>query len=219
MINGVAWSLEVEIQFYLLAPLITQLYLIRNTMLRRIILLLLIIIGSYFTYTQPFTVSIIDKGAFFICGMLAADLYVTRQRQWDGRGIAIGVIIAFIAFQFVPGFDSSLPETLVKMLATMLMLYLCLTNVQLKKMLSTGWVTVIGGMCYSIYLVHMGVYGLMRHEFFQYRFTGNDVVDIVLHYVIGVLAVLLPSALFFLLIEKTTMQRDWYKRIFKSSAR
>ena len=47
-VNGIAWSLEVEIQFYLLMPLLSYLYAIKNTVARRIFFLVLIIGGAAF---------------------------------------------------------------------------------------------------------------------------------------------------------------------------
>ena len=43
-INFVAWSLEIELQFYLLAPLITSIFMIRSKIGRRLLLIALIII-------------------------------------------------------------------------------------------------------------------------------------------------------------------------------
>src|SRR5262249_35658102 len=40
-INGVAWSLEIEIQFYLLMPLLALIFLVKHRWLRRAILLIL----------------------------------------------------------------------------------------------------------------------------------------------------------------------------------
>ena len=48
-INPVAWSLEVEVQFYVLAPVLAMLFSIRNATARRLVFLLLIV-GSMLHY-------------------------------------------------------------------------------------------------------------------------------------------------------------------------
>lgn len=214
-INGVAWSLEVEVQFYLLAPLLTNLYYIKNKHWRRGIMLVLITAGAVFSYINEYHVaSILDKGCFFISGMLLADWYLLREKDNNGKGIALFSILLFVIFLFVPMYYVSIYPCIIKTFATLLFFYLAITNDVLRKLLSTKIITIIGGMCYSIYLLHMGLYGLMRHRFFKIQFFDNSILNVLLQYVIGVTAVLILSAVFFLLVEKPTMQRHWYKKIF-----
>jgi peptidoglycan/LPS O-acetylase OafA/YrhL len=129
-------------------------------------------------------------------------------------GIALLAILIFICFQFVPMYYKSVYLCVLKTFITLSLFYIAITNDYLKRILSIKIITIIGGMCYSIYLLHMGIYGIMRHGFFDIKFFNNTVLSIMLHYCIGVISVLVISGIFFLLVEKPAMRRDWYKGIF-----
>jgi peptidoglycan/LPS O-acetylase OafA/YrhL len=66
-------------------------------------------------------------------------------------------------------------------------------------------VYLIGGMCYSIYLLH---YPLI--SFFG-KFMGNSSEYLFLKMVAVLTLILITSAAFYLFIEKPTMYRDWFK--------
>lgn len=218
-INGVAWSLEVEIQFYLLAPFLTNIFFIKNIKRRRLILLLLIFIGAVFSYVwQDHYATILDKGCYFLGGIFLADCYLLGKRENNGWAVAFGALFLFVCWLFIPAYYVSVYFCVVKLFFTLLLFYAALTNDKLKKILSCKTITVIGGMCYSIYLVHMGLYGLLRRHFSGIKFFDVTLLNLLLQSIISVLLVLIVSSLFFLLVEKPTMKRNWYKNIFARKA-
>ena len=94
VINGVTWSLEVEIQFYILAPLISLLFLIKRPWLRRSIFLSLIALIGVLQMELRLGASlaaltIIFYLQYFLAGMLLTDLYLTVRSSvethwvWD----------------------------------------------------------------------------------------------------------------------------------------
>jgi hypothetical protein len=107
-INTVTWSLEIEIQFYLLAPLIMQIFRVRPAMLRRAILAALIVAISaaqYFTHhSRQFELSILYYLQYFLAGLLLADLFTLElqsahpRRLWDVAGVG-AILIGF----WIPG--------------------------------------------------------------------------------------------------------------------
>jgi peptidoglycan/LPS O-acetylase OafA/YrhL len=83
----------------------------------------------------------------------------------------------------------------------------------LRRGLSLPWVTAIGGMCYSIYLIHYQVISLVgrvtRDIPFSHYFWANLLVQCV---VVGVPTLVL-SAGFYLTVEKPCMNKDWPGRL------
>ena len=107
-VNVVAWSLEVEVQFYLLAPLLALVFTIASVWLRRAFIIAAI---AAMITVQVFDVShdaclsltLLNYIQFFLLGFLLADLYLTAWRQapahetaWDAVGV--GAWIALVAW-------------------------------------------------------------------------------------------------------------------------
>ena len=78
-IDFVTWSLEIEIQFYLIAPLLGRIYLLRNTIVRRSLLLALILAGGAFSlYSNGHDTTVwhwtgLGHLHYFLTGFLLAD--------------------------------------------------------------------------------------------------------------------------------------------------
>src|SRR5207245_6595931 len=78
---GVAWSLEIEVQFYLLVPVLTLLFAIRRVRLRRFVISLLTVSAlSLQTVFLPshnrLSLSSLDYIQFFLIGFLLLVVYV-----------------------------------------------------------------------------------------------------------------------------------------------
>jgi peptidoglycan/LPS O-acetylase OafA/YrhL len=83
------------------------------------------------------------------------------------------------------------------------------------KIFSLRGITLIGGMCYSIYLLHTVIISAVgrltagRLQGYSYlTFYWSQVV-------IFLVAVLAISAIYFLLIEKPCMKRDWHTKLWQ----
>ena len=79
-INPISWSLEVEIQFYIAAPLFMQLYRIRGALLRRVLMAILIAGISFAQFPIAgggrANLSILFYAQFFLVCLLLADIYI-----------------------------------------------------------------------------------------------------------------------------------------------
>ena len=86
LLSGILWSLEVEIQFYILAPLLALLLTIHNVLWRRGLLIGLILVSGWASLTLVYTpaqLSLLYYLNFFLAGILLCDLYTTRGSTWD----------------------------------------------------------------------------------------------------------------------------------------
>jgi hypothetical protein len=84
-VNPVAWSLEIEVQFYVLVPLLSLMFSIGDARLRRIAILLGMLITSLLSIplyrSMHLHYSILYYCPFFLAGFLLCDRYLTRG-EW-----------------------------------------------------------------------------------------------------------------------------------------
>src|SRR5207248_3462576 len=96
--------------------------------------------------------------------------------------------------------------------APWLILLICLAAFRghaMNRLLSTQWVTTIGGMCYSIYLLHdytMAALGLATQSISP---GAVFLVRLIIQFLIITPAVLAISALYFRFVERPCMRPDW----------
>jgi peptidoglycan/LPS O-acetylase OafA/YrhL len=213
---GVAWSLEVEVQFYILAPFLCFIFLIKHHLVRRILLALLILLSGAYAFHSFWKLPTMLP--YFICyflsGMLLADLYSAGHRlKLNNR---IGMITGGVILVGLP-FIISVHSVWFFMLKLFLMIaafYLVLFNAGLKKIMSGQLITIIGGMCYSVYLLHLIIMSGISTGFAKLPLL-TGVAGVVVYSVLLISAVLIFSAVFYRLIEQPCMKRDWYKKLFE----
>jgi peptidoglycan/LPS O-acetylase OafA/YrhL len=216
---GVAWSLEIEVQFYLLVPLLTLVFAIRSLRFRRSVLigltLAILAVQSLLVGKHPrFDLSILAYLQFFLIGFLIADVFLTswknsprRTFYWDLVALA-GWPLLFLVLQ-------SKGLTLWLFPALVFMLYCAAFRGRwINRLICNRWITAVGGMCYSIYLIHYEVISAVG------RFTKvlgahlpNPVYLIVQFVLVGG-AIVLVCGLYFMLLEKPCMRRDWPQRLW-----
>ena len=215
-VNPVAWSLEIEIQFYLLVPVLALLFSIADTRLRRALLLLGMFSAGILT--RPLyrdlhlRASILYYIAFFLAGFLLCDLYLTRKEWtrsyvWDAMALPAWPLVWYL------GRNSGhlvLPFVIV-------LLYLAAFRGKLcSAIFSNRVITNVGGMCYSIYLFHALVVYAVKHQTWQLHIGQNFWVYLALQTVLITAWVLLFCGSFFLLIERPCMDRDWPKKFWRA---
>jgi peptidoglycan/LPS O-acetylase OafA/YrhL len=221
-LNAVAWSLEIEVQFYILAPVIARLFLIKNHSFRRAILIgsivLITAINEFHIIRLPFR-SLINYLHYFFMGFLLVDYYLKSNKQLKPSKLLY--IAGIFVFCFLWLFDEDDFGNNVQRFFWRIswisgaswFYHLVLIN-KLYRFLSLKWVTNIGGMCYSIYLLHyplISFWGGMlvkAHPFNTYLF--NYLASSILL----ILVVLFCCSIFYLLVERPCMNKDWHIRSF-----
>ena len=204
-INPVAWSLEIEIQFYLLVPLLTFIFAIRRKRLRRSVMVVAILALSAFALSlnghYRSDHSLLGTLQFFLGGFLLADIYLldppsTRSYLWDLVAIAGWFLVLATNKQW---WNLMMPLGLVAVYWTAFAGRL--TN----HIFRSKFTSIIGGMCYSIYLIHQQIIGVV--EIFLHR--------AILVWLVSLLLISTCCTIFYLLVERPCMNHDWPIRLGK----
>jgi len=216
VVNGVAWSLEVEIQFYLLVPLLAGLFAIASVRFRRIVIVGLMLASGILSLPlyrlAHFHYSIAYYLAFFLAGFLVCDLYVTRQRDWKPSFLWDALALCLWPLVWYLGRTVGhvvLPFVIV-------VLYLAAFRGRIcSAVFSNRAITNIGGMCYSIYLFHFLVIYFVKHMTAPLHIGQNFWFYYALQACMIVPVVLLFCGAFFVLIERPCMDKEWPQKLWR----
>jgi peptidoglycan/LPS O-acetylase OafA/YrhL len=172
-INIVAWSLEIEVQFYCLAPLLARLFAIPKTAVRRLAIsgLAVALFGISPRWGEgALGLSLLAYLHYFLVGWLLADVYVA-------------------------GWPRALRSDVVR------------------RVLGNRWIATVGGMCYSIYLLHYPVLLFIGHRTAGLTRTVGIVPYLAFQFLVTVPIVLVVSTGFFMLIERPCMDPRWPRHL------
>ncbi len=219
-VNPPAWSLEVEIQFYILAPLLALSYFsIRPTSLRRIsgfaFLLLADLIQEHFLSSEltRWTLSILDFIQYFFAGFLLCYFYLTDWKKIPSHWLWDVVSAASWAWIFAADGES----VHVLLPAITLVAYLAAFKGRLfNSFFRLSWVSITGGMCYSLYLTHnLAITGV---DIFLHRYTSlwniSSWQRVALAYALAIPAVMTAGLILYVFIERPCMDKSWPQKLY-----
>jgi peptidoglycan/LPS O-acetylase OafA/YrhL len=209
--NIVLWSLEYEVQFYLLAPLLALVFCLRPAPARRLAIMGLMLLPQalepLFAAEPWLGWTLLGRLEFFMAGFLFCDLYLSghvqtaaRSHRWDVLFVAAGAAVVGLN-RYSVGY-SILPW---------LALLTCVAAFRGKLvawLLGQPLLTTIGGMCYTIYMYHwLMISGLIR---LTIRFSTHVFwLDLLIQFAVMSAVILVICAGLFALFERPFMQRDW----------
>ena len=218
-INFVAWSLEIEVQFYLLAPLIALLFKLRWPIARRVLWIALIM---GFAIAQPTLtnhlsitpISMLGQAQYLLIGFLLSDFYMTewtrpttraQLRLWDALALLSWPL--FIVTLLSP----TIPHWILPFV--IFLLYASTFRGKWARyIMSRPPLTLIGGMCYSIYLLHFQIIAALWPRTGNIRVGSDFALNFAIQFLFIVPAILFISTLFYVIIEKPFMSRRWLTR-------
>ena len=87
-----------------------------------------------------------------------------------------------------------------------LLFHVVLTNSKMKQLFSAQLLIIIGGMCYSIYLLHLGIVSFAGKILLQDNMDLTNNVFIIPLAILLAALVLLISSIYFLVVEKPFMK-------------
>jgi len=221
---GVAWSLEIEVQFYVLVPLLTLLFTIRSRTLRRssiVILILAALTGqALFLHHSPrASLSILAYVQFFLVGFLLADVFLDSWSEVPRRNLAWdAVALAGWPLLFVILHSRVLLHWLFP--AWVFLLYFAAFRGRLaNRFFSNRWIAAIGGMCYSIYLLHYEVISAVGRLTRRLGETAPYWIYLSVQLLLVGAAIVVMCGVYFVAIEKPCMRRDWPQRLWEYGQR
>ena len=205
-LNGVTWTLEIEVQFYLLIPVLAQVFRVEKN-LRRMLLVICICGAPWLAQSVPGSqMTILGYAEFFLTGLLLSDLHCSQTgvcwlppRVVDLLGMGcLGVVM------FAPN-TPILLQALPWLLAAIIIA--AFRGDWLAGALRQPMIAVLGGMCYSLYLVHYPVLSFLANRVVS---DGTSVPFACLRVgVVGLPCAVGAGIAFYILIERPCMNPDW----------
>jgi peptidoglycan/LPS O-acetylase OafA/YrhL len=218
--NVVLWSLEIEVQFYILAPLLAQVFRIGGTWQRRGLLaggivlapLLATQIGDRLGHPYWAVFSLAGNLQYFLVGFLLADWQVKRSAPpsrnywWDLSFILGCAVVVFFRH------DSWMYSALPAIIGICCLAAFCGTMAF--RILGHPLITTIGGMCYTIYMYHWLMISALVRLFIHVR-THILWLDLLIYFVGMSVVIIAACAVLFALFERPFMRRDWPVKLWK----
>jgi peptidoglycan/LPS O-acetylase OafA/YrhL len=205
-LNFVFWSLEIEVQFYLLAPLLAKVFKLAQIQRRIFLVASVFIFGIMNHYYQPPVMTLFNYIQYFLAGFLALDLFLNNTFKKHYAFDVFCVALLFVSWAGVVKYGIILPFVLTGLI------YFSPLTVLWDKVISSKWIVITGGMCYSLYMLHHPVMAA-----FLNRIVGNEMIsgsvkiDVMVKLSLSLLVIFFVSACFFILVERPCMKKDWYK--------
>lgn len=216
VINFVAWSLEIEIQFYILAPVLALVFVIGNAGVRRAALCVLLVLATGISTlgarNSAIQFSLLGYAQYFLAGFLLTEFYLFGGEKRQGNWLWDLVSAAGWAMLLALLVRGGAPIVWIGPWLILALYIAAFHGVAMNRLVTNVWITTIGGMCYSIYLLHnylvAGVGMVTERVLPGYPFWARLLIQFVLisPVVLGV------SALYFRWIERPCMRPDWPQR-------
>ncbi|WP_439488453.1 acyltransferase family protein [Algoriphagus sp.] len=222
LINPVTWSLETEVQFYILIPFLAYFIWKNTNKWISYLLIIILIVGSAFfrNFTlseDPFgwSYTVLVYLSNFMVGALLASLYCQtpsffKRRSYIWDFVALGSIVVLFTY-YKPQAD--VVNNLIFNFALFFIFLSAFKSILFNKFLTIPWVYIIGGMCYTIYLIHFPFFFLWSKISVRFLVGDDYLLNLIIHGAVGTTAMLIVSSLFFILFEKPFMNKHWPAKV------
>ncbi|MCC6721084.1 MAG: acyltransferase [Bacteroidia bacterium] len=223
-INPVIWSLETEAQFYIIIPfLIALIFRFKSYFISFSLIFALIFISIYIKKEIAehgpinLSTSILTFLSNFLIGFLFAWFYLKyrsffffKKYYWD----LIGITSCILLFVFYKP-QIKIYNNIFFNISVFIFLCSSFKGVLLNIFFKNKIIFTIGGMCYSIYLLHYGILFFIMPYTCLFNINYGYTINLLLQFFICFPIILTISSLFFIIIEKPCMDKNWIIKLLK----
>ena len=217
-INFVTWSLEIEAQFYLLAPLLCMMLMPRSPLLRWSLIggatACVAAVNSFLRTRWPMIdLNLIGQLPYFLAGLWVAGSFASivpaSVPSFRSDAFAFGAWLAMAHLLFNPSVvsDVILPFVVAATYIAMLRGRVC------KRLLSIPLLTWVGGMCYTIYLYHPFLKSLFKWITFRWSIGSSYWVNSTFQICVLSSLIIICCAFLFVAFERPFMIPNWPGRV------
>jgi len=233
----VSWSLEIEVQFYLLAPLFAQVFRIPSRATRRAVMVAMIAASAWYAARvrldgcEPSPLEgprqhgnwLGPELCFFLLGALMADLWVDGEERSSYRRkspfydciFVMGAVLTAASYRALEVGAWGILFLLVGLLA---MGVGTLRSTMTRRALAWAPVATVGGACYTIYLFHTLVINALGRRFAP-SMRGDWLHDVPLLTLPAAAGVVMLCILAFPLVERPFMIHGWPRHLWEFLSR
>lgn len=232
-LNPPAWSLEIEIQFYLLAPFLVVWFVSRRNWIFlssavlgcvAISALLDELLGVHGIHNR----TIFGHAYGFMLGVAVCRYAAERNpfamapaARFDVLGVGSLILLLGSGALEHKGL-TPLEEALRNTFRAVFMVGVYLGAARgcaMRKILGHPFVAVIGGMCYSVYLIHVPLMQASATYLFKHYSPSSQQEAVLIAWLVLLPISLLGGLLFYVVIERPCMAHDWPRRLVGSTRR
>lgn len=228
------WSLEIEVQFYLLSPLLIWLYarmtcrewrLAAGIWAVTVAMIAGAAIRAGMGVFAPWSFTLATQLDGFLLGVLLADMRQWRLRPrpgagaWKDAGFLLGLFLLLASglWELLGAFWPMLLRDALRLLACALIVDGALGGTRAGRLAGAPWIALIGSACYSIYLIHVPLMVIVW-------IALTRVMHIPALWIIPSAMALLPiisiaaGLVFYALVERPFMSADWPAKFMRAFA-
>jgi len=221
-INPVTWSLETEAQFYIIIPVFMSFLFLFKSRNKLCFLFFLLFSASVFlkyyfmNIENPYLINtILVFFINFLVGIFVAHLYLMFKPFFDRKSIfwdLIHLLSIFVMFYFYKP-QAEILNIILLNFGIFLFFISVFKSVIFNWFYTQPLIYIIGGMCYSIYLLHYAFFHLSVSWTSKLMVFNSYLGNLMIQLLINTILVLIVSTVFFILIEKPFMSKKWIKKL------
>ena len=206
-----AWSLETEVIFYLLVPLLS-LFFLKNKIFRRLLLAAGVIAVPFVLYSFQLKprFEILRWVQYFLGGTLLADVYVNDRHKLNGTKLKeVITVVSFVSLIIISSFLTKGADRMIGHIIKPFIIAIFIFSVihykSFNSFFTNLYVKAIGIMCYSIYLWHYMIISFLGKYTLLIRIGNSFLVNLFIQSICILPVILAVSFMMFKYVEKPCM--------------